>query len=252
MWQTAGGPEARGTTPSGTTLELPIASIVRDPVLQVRGKLDAGTIERYAAAYRTGNALPPVAVASVNGALYLTDGWHRLAALQKIGRDTADATVLEAPSLAEAAWLAARANLAHGLPLKPRDRRQVFRVFMRAGRYRRELGRGMKSLREIARELGGTPHTTVRNWMRKDFPRIARQYGEGDEHESQRGGLRSAALFGSPKDTVMAAAEQALAAFAGVTDPEERGEVISRLARVVDEMREAGNWTPPTFADVEF
>jgi hypothetical protein len=160
---------------------------------------------------------------------------------------------VEAATVTEAAWLAAQANLTHGLPLKPRDRRQVFRVFMGAGRYRRDKGRGLKSLREIARELGGgTPHTTVRNWMRTDFPRVAREYGEGEEQPSRRGGLRPGSGFGSPRDTAIAAADQALAAFAGVTDAEERGEIIGRLIEVAEAMKAAGKWTAPERVVADF
>lgn len=230
---------------------LKIAEIIRSPRLQVRKRLDRSNVERCAAAYRAGSDVPPVQVAPLDGVYLLLDGWHRLAALEKLGRDCVDIELIEAASLADAAWLAARANLAHGLPLKASERREVFAAYIRAGRYRKGKF-SLKSLRDIGKELG-SPHTTVRHWMVTMFPDVARRYRAGGDKPSTRGGLRERATGPTMRDVVTEAVDKALQAFRAVRDPEERGAVIAHVEAALAQMRAAGPWTPaPLEPDFEF
>lgn len=155
---------------------------------QIRSKLDARTINRYANAIKSGRELPPVRVALVDGVPILVDGFHRVAAQELLGATTVEAELVEA-TYQQAQWMAASANLEHGLPLKPKEIREVFRVFIRTGQHRKGKGK-LKSYREIGRELG-CAYTTIRNWMMSDFPRIFRQYAGSDEFFGQ-GGLQDA------------------------------------------------------------
>lgn len=113
----------------------------------------------------------------VDGVPCLVDGYHRAEALEYLGYLEAEAVITET-TRDDAQWMAANANLTHGLPLKPRELREVFKVYMRTGRYKK--GRGQwKSYREIAQDLG-RPHTTIRLWMEKDFKKLFNQYGDAN------------------------------------------------------------------------
>src|SRR5690606_14857996 len=130
-----------------------IAALRRDPELQVRRRVDPATVQKYATVLTSGNEMPPISVGVVDGVPLVLDGWHRLAAREQIGLHDVEATVQRC-SRREAFWLAAQANLRHGLPLKPSEQRAVFRAFIRARKHRKPNG-GLMSYREITRELGG-------------------------------------------------------------------------------------------------
>lgn len=161
---------------------------------QVRRKLDQPTISRYENALKSGASLPAVTVAKVDGVFILVDGYHRVAARERLGETVIEAEVIET-TREGALGMAAMANLSHGLPLKNSEIREVFRMFIRARKH--ILGRGkLKSYREIGQELG-KPKSTIHNWMRKDFPRIAQRYG-GNEEFIGDGGLQEMDTRSSP------------------------------------------------------
>uniref|UniRef100_A4Y095 Uncharacterized protein n=1 Tax=Ectopseudomonas mendocina (strain ymp) TaxID=399739 RepID=A4Y095_ECTM1 len=162
------------TTPPAITT-VTIARLCRSKEFQVRAKLCPLTCHRYAAAIKAGQTLPPLQVALVDGVPCLVDGYHRAAALEFLGIEGADAIVTEA-TRDEAMWMAAQANLTHGLPLKPREVREVFRVYIRTGRYKKGSGE-WASYREMGLELG-RPHSTIRSWMEKDFKKLYHAYGD--------------------------------------------------------------------------
>lgn len=192
----AGLGDSFGLDAEGGGLALvPLAEIVEVPEWQPRDGTSEATIRRYASAYEAGAEMPPLLVARVMlgcaGAcdgggqvrLALLDGWHRLAALRSLGRDYAECRVLPGVlTEQDAAWRAAEANLRHGLPLKTREVRKAFRAYVRAGQHRRERQGGamarqqqaFKSYRDMAAELGGVSHNSVRNWMFGDFLAVAR------------------------------------------------------------------------------
>ena len=160
---------------------VPVSEIVRHPSLQVRQKTHPSIVQRYATAYAQGEDFSPIEVAEVDGVMVLIDGWHRLAAQESLGKGMVVARVVKAKTLEEARWLAVEANLRHGLPLTAKELRNGFRLFVRAGHHRTKWG-GLKSIRDIAKELGGARHpSTVWRWFQKDFPRIAKEYGGTDD-----------------------------------------------------------------------
>jgi hypothetical protein len=158
-----------------STSAVVIAQLCRSSEFQVRSKLCQSTVNRYAAAIKAGQQLPPLSVALVDGVPCLVDGYHRAAALELLGSVSAEAVVTTTTKL-DAQWMAAKANMQHGLPLKSKELRQAFRVYIRTGQHRKGRGK-LKSYREIGQEIGRS-HVTIRNWMAQDFKKLFREYGQ--------------------------------------------------------------------------
>lgn len=228
------------SAPEARTVHL--GEIVEDSRFQVRLEVSPGTVEAYANALRAGVRMPPVQAATVNGALVLVDGWHRVAAHRRLGLARIEVEVVEA-SEADALWMAAKANLAHGLQLKPREVRRAFGAFMRARKYRLSRNRLMP-FRDIARHLGGiVHHETIRRWMLSDFPNVAARYaqGEGDRRADPRDRDPSAGFAANAEEAL----RKATAAARGVSCPKLRGELVRLAEGVLREVREGGPHEPP-------
>jgi hypothetical protein len=222
-----------------TTKTVRIAELLRDRRYQVRHGLDRATISRYATTMAAGTELPPVTVALVEGVPVLVDGWHRVEALLAIERHVVEAVIIEATEQ-EAMWLAASANMTHGLPLRKSELRRVFQAYIRARQHRKRGG--IKSYREMAKELPGVSYNTVRNWMQKDFPKIARAMGGPDAEYP--GGLRDVKPKGGFAATTYESLNAALAASRGVTDPIQRSRIIAEAERITAAMKAGGPWEP--------
>lgn len=228
-----------------------IAELVRHPRYQMRQdakgnvKLERGKVREYATVYKTGGDLPPVKVAVVDGAPHLIDGWHRVEALEHNGEHKVRAEVYENVSARDAAWMAAQANLEHGLPLKKADIRRAFGALITARRHLKERGR-LHSYREIATMLGNkVPHTTIRNWMLEDFPKIAGQYGKdapgyGKPDELPRLDPQRALEALSTRHL-----SDALAAAKGVRGKARRGRLVAQARSVVEALEAGGTWELP-------
>jgi hypothetical protein len=223
----------------------------RDPAYQVRGKLDAGNVERLRRAYRSGRIIAPITVAVIDGrpAPVLLDGWHRVEAMLSLGTYEADAIVIRTTAQ-DARWLAASANMNHGLQLKPRELRKVFGAFIRARKHHKRNGQ-WRSYRELAPEIG-VSHETVRKWMMKDFPRIAAQMGSGNDSFVGTGGLvEGEAPDSHPDDPVRATIEAAFVTigetFKAVASADVRGQLIELAERIVVEMKAVGEWRASDF-----
>lgn len=183
--------------------------LLADPRVQIRSRLDAHAITRYAACYKAGTKLPPLMCAEIGGLLILIDGWHRHRAALREGISAVPVVVVEARSVEEAKWLAAEENRKHGVPYRPRELRGVFAAYIDAGKHLKK--RGLKSYREIGAELG-IGHTTIRNWMMKDYPALAKQYGDNDPHAGGRSGDETAEPTWYQPDLL---AEEAIQQFKG-------------------------------------
>lgn len=177
------GHSSTTTAPAPIRGRITLAQLVRVKDFQVRTKLSANTVNRYASAIKAGADMPPLQAALVDGVHILVDGFHRAAAYEALGYDEVDVSVIEA-TWDNALWMAAEANTRHGLPLTGKEHREVFRVYIRTGQHLK--GKRRKSYREIQDDLK-KPHTTLRNWMEKDFPGLFRAMG-GD-NRSADGGL---------------------------------------------------------------
>lgn len=223
--------------------DLLVEEIFRDPELQVRRGLSRATVRHYADLMRQGTEFPPVEVARVeDGTLVLVDGWHRMAAKEELGRPRVTALVTPMPRL-QAIWAAAQANVAHGLQLKKHEERNVFRAYVRSKQHRTKGG-GFKSYRQIEKELGvGRAHTTIRNWMKQDFPSVAiAMRGRDDEERNEPTGEKPARPAWDYLWTLLQALE---AAADRDYSPEERHEAIERLEGVAATIRSKGPTKKP-------
>jgi hypothetical protein len=151
---------------------LPIASIRTDGGTQLRIQTHGDAVEDYARAIEAGGIFPPV-VAYYDGAAYwLADGFHRLAAYERLGRTAVDVAVYEGTQR-DAVLHAARANTEHGLRATRADRRNAVAVLLADDEWRqwsdRELGRIVgvdgKTVAAVRHQLGHSIDTT-RKMMR--------------------------------------------------------------------------------------
>lgn len=224
-----------------------ISQLVRDKAYQVRNRLDKATIKRYAEVYRSGKPMDPIKVSLVKGMLILVDGWHRVAALELIGRETVEAIITENTE-AEALWIAAQANLEHGLALKTAELRSVFKAYIRARQHLKGKN-SYKSYREIGLDIGRR-HTTIRNWMIKDFPKIARKMGGTDEFKGK--GEPEWCSGSDYREPAIRGLDEVYQTFQAMADPEARGSVISHAEQVIQAMKASSNWTLPKYEAPDF
>lgn len=222
-----------------------IDALVREDKYQIRDRLDHHAVGRYFNSYRNGVRLPPVQVAQVGkGALILVDGYHRVAALERLGAPTVEAVITPTEER-KARWLAAQANLTHGVPLTTKERRAAFKAYIRAGQHKDERG-GYKSYRTIAEELGFMSLGGVHRRMQLDFPRLAAKMG-GNENWKGKGVPDED--MPDPQQVLAGLAwghlANARAALEGFTDPAARGEFIFKLEGLLKELR-AGEFHPYT------
>lgn len=222
--------------PSHVNTVLSINEIHRDPEFQIRAKTDRGTITRYVNVLKSGGEMPPVTVARVDGVFILVDGFHRMAAFEALGRSKIDAEVHETTHR-EALWMAGKANMKHGLPLKTPELRLVFKAYVRAGQHK--AGRGkLKSYREIGEAIGKS-HSTIRNWMKQDFPRVAAAMG-GDG--AGKGGLEDRI----PVPTHVASARESLSglqsAFQATGNVADRETILRETEGLLQSMKETAGW----------
>lgn len=225
-----------------TTVE--ISAIVQRTDWQVREKINDRLVRDYVTHYVHGANMPPVRLANVNGALVLIDGWHRLRAQRQLNRSSVAATVEEMTE-AEAQWQAALANNANGLRLKRSERRNVFEVYMKTGRYRR--GRSVKSYREIARDLGGlATKSTIENWMKSGHPKIAaRMASARDFNAGPDDPLKNRpAPYVTLTERVRGLAGQVVAEVRGVRCPVGRLAIAVELEKAAKAVMEAQPWKP--------
>ena len=246
------GPSAGPVEAAPEVRTVPIKALVRNPEFQVRQHLDDATISRYANALAEGRTMPPVKVAAVNGALIVVDGWHRLAAHERRGRAEVEAEIVEA-TISDAQWMAAAANLTHGLPLRKAEIRTAFRAMIKARRHYASHPANAKaaegairpgtllSYRDLAGMLAGlVRHTTLRNWMMQDFPHLARIMRDEAADLRRPGGKRDeeAVFF----NTVKAALDNAKANAGGVRDPDRRGEMIEAARDLLQHLERGGSY----------
>src|SRR5690606_2485769 len=132
-----------------------------------------------------------------------------------------------------ALWMAAKANLTHGLPLKSREVRTVFRAYMKAGKNRRNGE--LQSYREIAQDLGNrVTYTTVRNWMMTDYPHVARQMGWEDRRLNFD--APDVEAVDTMAEAVMQSLDNARAAFRGVEDSDTRQRLLQQARLTLEAM----------------
>jgi hypothetical protein len=149
---------------------MPLADLVIDPDFQARVKgVDKDRVAHYADCMKRGDKFPPIKVGSIEGKLYVLEGFHRIEAAAKIGRLRIEAEV-KVMSRAEAMMIAGSSNQHHGLWLNRDDRRRANALLVagaiKAGLHREGKSVGeAKSFRELEKEfraMGSViSHTTI-------------------------------------------------------------------------------------------
>lgn len=158
-----------------------LADITTHPDFQIRRKIDDRLVDKYAKAITNGASFPPIEIALVQDLYILVDGWHRFAAAAR-ARCSAIEAIVTPMTHGKALQAAALANTTHGRPLSQTERRIAFKAFIKGGGHQLPRGRIM-SYRDLATTLGGTNgHTTIRQWMEKDFPSIHKRMGGASPH----------------------------------------------------------------------
>lgn len=99
-----------------------VARVRRDPELQVRLAMHVGRVDEFAAALREGVVFPPIVVFYDGCEVWLSDGFHRITAALRAGREMIEADVRAGGQL-DALMFAFFANATHGEPLRPAERR---------------------------------------------------------------------------------------------------------------------------------
>jgi ParB-like chromosome segregation protein Spo0J len=110
-------------------VKIPIASIVNDPEIHLRYRLDEETVLRYMDAF---DQLPAIVVFETGGPRLLGDGAHRIEAARRLGRKTIEAELREG-TRDDASIFAITANQKHGLPLTRDERDEGIRRLMVRG-----------------------------------------------------------------------------------------------------------------------
>lgn len=245
----AKSPRKSATTTSPATptkVEVELADLIQPSQNQIRSRFSTKTARRYADAMLAGADFPPITVVKLDGAPVLVDGFHRVAAAKSIGMTVLAGVIVEGDRN-ELRWLAADANMRHGLPLSRADAREVFRAYVRARKCYRPDG-GVKSSREIADDLHRIrTHATILDWMKKDFRRIWVKMVR-DEEPRHDGGEQE--LVDADEQTSAAVIDhltKAKALMRAVKDPNTRGMMIEAAEALVSEMRTLGDWNPPEF-----
>lgn len=109
--------------------ELDIDRIRQDVATQMRLELSIPIIIEYAEAMREGEVFPPITVfrEQADEPYWLADGWHRLEAVKKLGRERIAAEIRPG-DLDAAIDQACQANSSHGLRPSIEDRRKAVRT----------------------------------------------------------------------------------------------------------------------------
>ncbi|MCP5239686.1 MAG: ParB N-terminal domain-containing protein [Zoogloeaceae bacterium] len=223
------------------TLLVDMKQITRDPKLQVRNQVDQKLVRQYATAMSNGAEFPPIHLAEVKGALILVDGWHRQAALHSLGRHEVLAKVTPMTAV-EAMREAALANTRHGKPLKPTERRNVFKNFVQGKGHKKSNG-SLMSYREIAEALGGhVGHTTIYNWMKKDFPRISKAMGVEAERGKGNGEPPRIDVQGQYRREAIQAFQDTLNMYRLLTCPIDRDLLVEKVTQGLAEMKTYEHW----------
>jgi len=132
---------------------------LRTEGLQTRDGLSPAVVQDYAELMKGGVKLPPLSVTRTpKGELYLTDGFHRLAAMRRLKRTMADAEIAGG-EFTDAVRAALKANAAHGLRRSNADKRNALRM---AWEHRVELFGGEPSHEVLAEACAVSKRTAQR------------------------------------------------------------------------------------------
>jgi hypothetical protein len=121
-----------------------IRQIRRDGGTQSRAQLDEATVEEYAEAMRNGAAFPAVQTVFDGTDHWLSDGYHRIAAAERVGKKTFAVEVRQG-TRRDAVLDSCGVNATHGLPRSTQDKERAVLTLLQDNEW------GQWSYREIAR-----------------------------------------------------------------------------------------------------
>lgn len=173
-------------------IELSLGDIELNSILQARVDMKPTTVKDYEKAFTNKVIFPPLLVAEItdykgDSAYLLLDGWHRRQALLNINwQELIKVKALKIPkgtTIEQLIYLGGRENLTNGLPLTSKDKRALFKAYIKGGFNRN--GRLYKSYREIAKDLNTVTYQTIHIWMGQDFPSIANRMRKQNAEDSE-------------------------------------------------------------------
>ncbi|PYS47407.1 MAG: hypothetical protein DMF68_16065 [Acidobacteria bacterium] len=109
--------------------EITLSRIRTDGGTQPRAQLNFLTIDEYAEAMQEGAKFPPVTLFYDGSEYWLADGFHRVAAARKAGRETIDCEVTQG-TRRDAVLYSLGANATHGLPRTNEDKRRAVKMLL--------------------------------------------------------------------------------------------------------------------------
>ena len=154
---------------------LEISTIRRDGATQHRRSLDEQLVALYVERMSEGSDFPPITVWREVSSYWLSDGFHRLAAAERVGLTHFRAEIRNG-TLADAQWHSYGANSANG---RPRSCEELQTVILCALEHPRAAA---LSNVEMARHLN-IPEATLRRWRK----RLSSPRGEDGVRTVRRG-----------------------------------------------------------------
>ncbi len=134
---------------------IPITEIEKPIDLMMRIKLDDKLVEQYAAQMKAGAIFPPIAITRVDGELYLTDGYHRTNARQKLGDTVIEAIIVDGTyeDAQDAAVASVRANSYGGRKHVDAEKRKAVLTVLSMPRHQAKTDGDVANLVGVNREL---------------------------------------------------------------------------------------------------
>jgi len=142
--------------------QIPISSIRRDGNTQHRTELNLAVVEEYSALMQEGVVFPPTIVWWDSRNYWLTDGFHRLAAAERLGLTSILAEIRNG-ALEDAQWHSYSVNTTHGLRRTSNEAQRVIGLALE------HPNSSSLSNVELGRHLH-LPESTIRRWRVKIVP----------------------------------------------------------------------------------
>lgn len=238
-------------TTKNPIVTLAIEDIVMVEELQVRKKMDNKTINAYMTVLKDGGIMPIPKAAKINDGYLLIDGWHRVTAMRRLDYLQVDVEIV-AWSMEDAMAYASTANSAHGLRIKKSEFRKALWLFMKGNRHIKGKHGAIKSLRDIRDELkADVSHTTIRNWLMKDHPKVFKalcKQHDGESSFTKYEGNRNHTVH-IFNEGIMTSVDRIRALGRTVDDQHQLNHIADELARLADEFRQGKISMKPVYND---
>ena len=117
-------------TPPTANVQVLQINLIQDGGAQMRVEMNEQTIADYAGELSVGTVFPPVVVYYDGEVYWLADGFHRVEAARKVGRETIEADIREGTDR-DATLHGIGANARHGLRRTQADKRHAVEALLR-------------------------------------------------------------------------------------------------------------------------